>query len=95
MHKCDADLLCTEADFAFLKVTDSSWTLRASALAAIAEIVTSLGQAVLPTLPRLVPTVLSAAAAAVDQLPSTGEAADEDVDMDQAEGVAAPSASVR
>ena len=77
-------------------MTDSSWTLRASALAAIAEIVTSLGQAVLPTLPRTVPTVLSAAAAAIEQLPSPADAADEDVDMGNAqEEHTAPSASLR
>ena len=79
-----------------MQVSDSSWTLRASALATIAEIVTSLGQAVLPTLPRMVPIILSAAAAAIEQLPSPAEAADKDVDMNSTETkVPARSASFR
>ena len=64
-----------------MQATDSSWILRATALKATAAIVTSLGNAVLPILPRLVPTVLSAAAAANEQL----AAPEEDLDMDAAD----------
>lgn len=68
----------------FLQVTASSWLLRSSALATIAEVVKSLGQAIIPALPRLVPIVLSSAAAAVEQLP-LAEAVEDDVDMETGE----------
>ena len=65
-------------------MTASSWLLRSSALATIAEVLKSLGQAIIPALPRMVPIVLSAAAAAVEQLP-LAEAVEGDVNMESAE----------
>lgn len=63
-----------------MQVMEGSWTLRASALAATAEVVSSVRQGVIPLLPRLVPAVLSAAAAACDQLPHAAGVSSADQD---------------
>lgn len=67
-----------------MQITGSSWVLRSSALTTAAEIVRALKQAVLPTLPRLVPTILSATAAATEQLSSNAADGEEDVPMTDA-----------
>jgi hypothetical protein len=64
-----------------MQVLDSSWALRSSALATLTAILNSVGPAVIPMLPRLVPPVLSAAVAASEQLP---EVESEDVEMKEA-----------